>query len=186
MSEEFRPIPGFEGRYEVSSLGRVRALGKPKTFRQRYGGEWKIVTRGRQDVIMSPHETWDSYLRVTLSPETGKPRHYSIHVLVAMAFHPNPNGLPEVAHIDHNRQNNRPENLKWASRSGNHSDSVIENRYALAGPNTGRKRTFTADEVRAIRQRFADGEKQSEIARSLGVRQEQIRKIISRERWSHV
>jgi hypothetical protein len=103
-----------------------------------------------------------------------------------MTWLPNPLGLPEVAHIDHNRLNNAPANLKWSSRSGNHADSVIENRYAFAGPNLGSKRTFTADEVRAIRSRFSAGEQQTDIATSLGMRLEQVRKIVRRERWAHI
>lgn len=136
--------------------------------------------------ILKPDQDKDGYLRATLTNAAGKSRHYGVHILVAMAFIPNPFDLSEVAHIDHHRQNNTPGNLKWASRSGNHSDSVIENRYAFAGPNAGKKRIFTADDIRAIRARYAAGEKQVTIASSLGVRQEQIRKIVMRERWAHI
>lgn len=49
--------------------------------------------------------------------------HFLIHRLVAEAFIPNPNNLPEVNHKDKNRQNNRVENLEWSSRVDNLYDS---------------------------------------------------------------
>lgn len=180
--ENWRQVPGYEDLYEVSDRGRVRSLGRTTTF------QWKFGTKTTKKLprMLSPEHDKDGYLRVTLTSRESRSRHFGMHVLVAMAFVPNPLNLPEVAHIDHKRRNNSPGNLKWASRSGNHSDSVIENRYALAGPNIGKKRTFTADDVRSIRARYAAGERQVAIANSLGVRQEQIRKIVMRERWAHI
>jgi len=184
--EEWREVPGYEGRYEVSDRGRVRSLGPAKTFKQSYGGVTKTVTRGKSQRILRPDTDRDGYLRFTLTNTSSVSRHWGCHVLVAMAWHPNPDNIPEVAHLDHNRQNNAPSNLKWASRSGNHSDSVIENRYANAGPNAGFKRTFTANEVRAIRALYAAGETPTAIATSLGLKPKQIHKIVYGERWRHL
>ena len=44
---------------------------------------------------------------------------YQVHRLIAMAWHPNPNELQQVDHIDNNPANNRPENLRWADNSLN-------------------------------------------------------------------
>lgn len=46
-------------------------------------------------------------------------RHYKVHRLIAKAFVPNPLGLPEVDHINRDRHDNRPENLRWATRTDN-------------------------------------------------------------------
>lgn len=172
-AEQWTPVGGYLGIYEISNHARARVLARE-------------VEREKPGHFLIPDQDRDGYLRVTLTNSESKSQHFGIHALVALAFIPNPHGLREVAHIDHNRRNNIPDNLKWASRSGNHADSVIENRYALAGPGIGTKRTFTADEIRSIRARFAAGEQQSIIAKSLGLRHEQIRKIVMRERWKHV
>jgi hypothetical protein len=182
MIEEWRPIPGYETFYEASNYGRVRSL--DRHVRHIWRGNPKTIFKAGR--ILSPETDDDGYLRVRLSDEAGKQKKFGIHQVVALAFIPNPENLPEVAHIDHRRQNNAPGNLKWASRAGNHSDSVIENRYAFSGPGIGKKRTFTADDIRSIRARYEAGERQVAIANSLGVRQEQIRKIVMRERWTHI
>lgn len=181
MIEEWCPIPGYEGLYEVSSTGRVRSLDRVVSYVWR--GRPKVMSKA--GTVLAPEIDDDGYFRVRLF-RNGNQQKFGIHQLVALAFIANPDGLPEVAHIDHNRRHNRPSNLKWASRPGNHTDSVIENRYSLAGPNLGRKRTFTADEIRSIRSRFASGDRQVDIAHDLGIRQEQVRKIVSRERWGHI
>lgn len=55
-------------------------------------------------------------------------RSYKVHRLICEAFHENPNGYPEVDHIDRNRRNNRPENLRWASRQDNNRNTSSNDR----------------------------------------------------------
>lgn len=67
------------------------------------------------------------YLCVTINKKK-----YKVHRLIAMAFHENPNNLPEVDHIDRNRNNNKPENLRWVSHKENEDnkdrvDKSLEN-----------------------------------------------------------
>ena len=59
------------------------------------------------------------YLRVQLYMGNGKARTEKVHRLVAIAFIDNPDNLPEVNHINHQRDDNRVENLEWVSHKEN-------------------------------------------------------------------
>jgi len=113
MVEVWKPIAGYEGRYEVSNLGRVKSLAKRIIIYNNYG------TFGYRDypgTIKKPRKERNGYLRVQLFG--GSKDDYkvmSVHRLVAMAFIPNPNNLPEVNHKDENKENNCVDNLEWCT-----------------------------------------------------------------------
>ena len=112
MEEIWKTIEGFEGLYEVSNLGRVRSLDRIR--KAGYGSIANI--KGK---ILVPQNINDKkYLTVNLyRNEVGK--HYLVHRLVAKAFIPNPNNLPEVNHKDENPSNNNISNLEWCDRKYN-------------------------------------------------------------------
>lgn len=97
-TEEWRDVVGYEGLYEVSSLGRVRNVGDP-----RYIG-----------LIMATIKSKAGYLRVGLS-NGRKRRMFTSHRLVALAFVPNPEKKPQINHKDGNKMNNHPSNLEWCT-----------------------------------------------------------------------
>ena len=115
LFEEWRPVAGYEDIYEVSNYGRVRSLDR---VIMRCDGK-KMPLKG---TFLKPIPERNGYLRVDLSrAENGKitsKRHY-IHRLVAIAFIPNPLGLPEINHKDEDKTNNHVENLEWCDRSFN-------------------------------------------------------------------
>ena len=101
MKEEiWKDIQGYEGKYMVSNWGRVKSLNYRNTGKE---GILKGVANG------------NGYLEVILFKE-GKGKHYRINRLVAQAFLPNPDNLPEVNHKDENKQNNCVENLEYCSK----------------------------------------------------------------------
>lgn len=104
MKEEWRDIKGYEGKYQVSNLGRVKSL---KDSHGKY----------REKILNIKPEEY-GYIRVILYRE-GKSRHFSVHRLVAEAFIPNLDGLSQVNHKDENKQNNRVDNLEWCDRKYN-------------------------------------------------------------------
>lgn len=120
MTEEiWRPIEGYEGLYEVSSYGRVRSLDmyvRCKSYR---------LHKGK---VLSPIINTNGYLFVGLQ---GK--RFSVHRLVAQAFIPNPQGLPQVNHIDENKSNNNVDNLEWcdAKYNNNYGTARIRGRETL-------------------------------------------------------
>ena len=103
MKEIWRDIEGYKGKYQVSNMGRVKSLNYNNT--------------GKEG-IMEPHDNGKGYLRVQLCKD-GKGKWYRINRLVAQAFLPNPNNLPEVNHIDKDKTNNKVENLEWCTTQYN-------------------------------------------------------------------
>lgn len=105
MTEEiWKDVVGFEGKYQVSNLGNVRSLNYKRL---------RIIKE-----ISSAKER-DGYLYVTLYSGHCKQHHKKVHRLVAEAFIPNPEKLPEVNHKDESKKNNRLNNLEWCTSKYN-------------------------------------------------------------------
>lgn len=111
--EEWRDIPGYEGLYQISSKGRARSIFCEST---RSGCKYTLKQR-----ILKPTITNYGYAMVGLTDKDGKMRLVLIHRLVALAFLPNPDGLPVINHKDENKLNNCVENIEWCTRAYNNS-----------------------------------------------------------------
>ena len=99
MQEIWIDIRGYEGKYQISNLGQVKSLKN------------KIILK---NAIISKRKGKDGYKVVNLQGKI-----FYIHRLVANAFIPNKNNLPQVNHIDGNKLNNRIDNLEWVTASQN-------------------------------------------------------------------
>jgi hypothetical protein len=116
MSELWRPIPDFEGIYQVSSLGRVRSLDR-RVWSSR--GFWAEL-RGQ---VLGTSALPSGHLHVGLRTG-GKRVNRLVHRLVLEAFvGPCPDGM-EACHWDGDPTNNSLSNLRWDSRSANRMDAV--------------------------------------------------------------
>jgi hypothetical protein len=82
-------------------------------------------TRTPDNEVLS-HSNSKGYLQLTVTTPDGKKKQF-VHRLVAMAFHPNPDNLPEVNHKDGDRQNNHKDNLEWCTRLYNIKHSIESN-----------------------------------------------------------
>lgn len=121
MMEEFwKPIKGYEGIYEVSSLGRVRSLDRSISQRNQHG-EFVRVEKGR---IMAQKLQNTDRLQVCLRKVVNGIRQrktFYVHRLVAEAFVPNPDGLETVNHKNEDHHDNRADNLEWMTKAENNA-----------------------------------------------------------------
>ena len=111
MNEEWRPIGGYEGLYEVSNLGRVRSVDRYVKSK----GESYWLRKGK---MLSPAKDKNGYLKVNLYCN-GKCKTINVHRLVAQEFIPNPDNLPQINHKDEDKTNNRVDNLEWCDAKYN-------------------------------------------------------------------
>ncbi|WP_353888591.1 NUMOD4 motif-containing HNH endonuclease [uncultured Corynebacterium sp.] len=122
--EVFRPIPGWEGHYEISSKGVVRSVAR--TIVCKNGARKNL--RGH---ILTQTTNGRGYLKVTLAKNGVHTQRY-VHQLVLETFvGPRPEGL-EACHADDNRSNNTVENLRWDTHSANNFDRVANGGHPLA------------------------------------------------------
>lgn len=121
--EIWKDIDGYEGLYQVSNLGRVKSLNYKRT------GKEKILKAGKNS---------DGYLQVGLHKQ-GEEKKYLVHRLVAQAFIPNPNNLPQVNHINEDKTDNRVEeqytNLEWINNFDNCNHGTRNVRISKANIN---------------------------------------------------
>ena len=113
MTEIWLPIEGYENLYEVSNLGRVRSL--EHTVTNKNGSKRKFPGK-----ILKPRAHRNGYLKAELY-KNGIRRYFLLHRLVATAFIPNPNNLPQVNHLDEDKTNNTVENLEWCTAEYNNN-----------------------------------------------------------------
>lgn len=105
MEEIWRDVKGYEGKYQVSNLGRVKSLNYNRTGVER---------------VLKKQLDKDGYECLMLA-KNGKYKTCKVHRLVAEAFIPNPDGLPCVNHKDECKNNNIVTNLEWCSVAYNNA-----------------------------------------------------------------
>ena len=93
-----KDIKGYEGLYAITPEGEVWSYKRKK--------------------FLTPIDDGDGYFQVILYKD-GKMKHYRTHRLVADAYIPNPDNLPQVNHRDENKTNNCLQNLEWCDAKYN-------------------------------------------------------------------
>lgn len=153
-----------EGDYLVSSLGRVMRNNHEIRSRQdRYG-----------------------YMIITLWVD-GKQLTRKVHRLVAIAFIDNPNSFETVNHLNGVKNDNRVENLAWASIRGNHLHAFETGLHTIGENRTaGRPVKLTNDDIPVIRQMISEGFGNTEIGKKFGVSCGCIYSIRAGKSWTHI
>jgi len=167
QEEIWKPVVGLEQRYLISNLGAVKSI-KPKPM------------------LLKQQKNRIGYMDIVIRNSEQKKIHRFVHRLVAEAFIPNPNKKPQVNHIDGNKQNNRVDNLEWATSKEN-----IGHAISIGIRNTqGERNPFskTAEEtVLKIRELYNTGKYfNRELSKMFNMPISTVEHITSRRRWKHL
>lgn len=177
MRETWKPIPGYEGIYEASDLGRVRSLDRVTVASNGVSRKWK----GR---VLKQNKNGSGYLQVVLS-KPGGVNNLFVHRLVFMAFNGEIQSGRDICHCDGDKHNNRSGNLRSDTRAGNMKDAIKHGVSPRGERNSQSK--LTAEEVLQMRREFASGEcSRSDLAEKYQVNRTQIGLILTGRAWSGV
>lgn len=171
--EQWLPVPGYEGIYEVSDQGRVKSVARTS---RHSGASVKMSER----MLRLGNER---YQTVRLCKDGWATKHY-VHTLVLLAFvGPCANGM-EALHNDDDGHNNRLSNLRWGTHAENGADRWRNER--LGGRLAAKVAKLTVEQVRDARAAAARGERQLDIARRMGVSRSAIGLIVHGRNWAHL
>lgn len=189
--ERWKEIDGYEGLYEVSDFGRVRSM--ERTITQKAGKDvrrYPSYVRIIKSRILKPG--WvgrkgckTKYAQVLLSYE-GKNDSRMVAVLVAKAFVPNPDSLPQVNHKDLDKSHNAASNLEWTTAEGNSQHAIANGHWPDQKGESNGGSKLTKDQVDNIRTEIALGVRQRILANRFGVSQVTISDIHRGKSWNCV
>lgn len=165
MSEIWCPIVGYDGKYWVSNLGKVRGLfrGKVKILKHNF-------VRGYDSALLT---------------KDGIRKRFTVHRLLAMAFIPNPENKPQVNHKNCIKSDNRVDNLEWVTRVENAKHALENNRYNSAKGEDHYKSKYSNDEIMVMREALTIF-RIFEVARYFRVTHGYMRKIKYNLLWKHI
>lgn len=157
--EEFVDIPNYKG-YTINKLG---------------------ICKSPNNKILTSHFDTSGYLQHTIVLNNKKTS-AKLHRLLALAFIPNPNHLPQINHIDGVKVNNSLNNLEWISNVEN-----IRHAYAIGlanntGDNNNSKKVCFED-VKNIKKRRLGGESLKSIAQDYPITLSAVCKITTGINW---
>lgn len=146
--EVWKAVPGYHGKVEASSEGRIR------TFYTKLEGKILKPQKGLRG----------KYHRVQIQTQYN---YQSVHRLVALAFHPNPDRHPIIRHLDDNGLNNRASNLKWDTQSNN-----------IKFGKKGKNKPYTPLMRQVIKEAFASGKSKLSIAKYFKITDTAVRRVV--------
>lgn len=171
MKEIWKDIPGMEGEYQASSIGRIKSLARKVGVTSKLGNKFM---RNIPERILSPGNHSAGYLFVKLDrKKRGRP----VHQLVARAFMGMPPDGMEVLHSNGNRKDNRIENLRY----GTHSENIIDCYFQDKKVGRGK---VSMEQVDEIRKKLSQGACGRAIAQQYEISDSTVSRIKRRESFS--
>ncbi len=177
--ELWKPIENMPF-HDVSNLGRLRSWATTVSVPT---GDWrgarfqKVLLPSPVLLKPTPNRKWER-----ISTLGGC---YSVHRLVAKAFVPNPNNMPQVNHLNAIGRDNRAPNLEWTDHHGNHLHATV-NGLRKRGEGIKHLARLKEPEIREIRVLRDAGIGPTEIAKTYGVNRSTIKRALNGRTWKHV
>lgn len=176
--EIWKDVPGYEGLYKVSNLGNVMSFHTDGLFGKNNTGRL---------MVQRTDKCGYKYVYVA---KGGKKKRESVHRLVAKAFIPNPDNLPQVNHMDEIRDHNTADNLEWCTVLYNQRYGHRRERTSISSTGERNARAIlTEKDVMEIRRTYIPGDKEfckRKLAEKYGVKMVTIGKIIGGKLWKHL
>lgn len=159
--ENWKPIAGYEGRYDISDKGNVRSRITSKIL--------KALLRG-------------GYRRFRLADGHNGGKWFTASRLVASTFIPNPDNKPEVNHKDGDKNNDSVSNLEWATCARN-TQHAYDNDLATRDKRNLWNPKLRPTDIPIIRSLLATGQSYSTVAAQFGVSIRNIALIKQKKIW---
>lgn len=170
-TETWQAVPGYEGAYEISDMGRVRSVDRMSAQGHLRGRLRRLGT------------SVTGYVHVGLCRD-GKLRNVNLARMVATVFIRAPKDDEQVNHLDGVKANNAASNLEWCTRSMNNL-----HRCRVLGKNRGMRHgnaKLTDADIHDIRREVAAGRTTTSVGRARGLNHTTVARIARRKSWQHV
>lgn len=177
-SEIWKDVVGYEGIYEVSSIGRVRSVDR---FVE-YSDGRRTFTKGK---ILRHNINGKYKIRMVHLYDGVKRKAISVHRLVAIAFIANPDNKTDVNHIDGNRENNAVNNLEWTTHLENMQHGFRHGLINNTGTNHGNN-VYSEIDIQQVVNLLHQGYGNAEIEKITGVSRATVYQIKAKNQWTHI
>lgn len=172
--EEWRTIPGYDDRYEVSDMGRARSWVR----------RGRNVARSVVPHILTQTRNTGGYLQIYIIRSGGASVCVNVYKLVLAAFvGPRCPGMV-CRHLDGNRENNTLGNLAYGTQHDNQMDAIFNE--VRTGGRRIKSHKLHPEQVSQIRIRFAAGETTRSLGKEFGVAASTICMAVSGVTWSYI
>ena len=174
MEEIWKDIPGYEGYYKASNMGRIKAL-------KRWVNDFKGGRTARERILKDGYS--NGYRNIVLSKK-GVKRTFRVCRIIALTFKKNTKNYPVVCHNNGRRDDDRAVNLRWDTYENNEKDKLIHNTRLLGEQIWNSK--LKEKDVKLIKKLLKINFKQKLIAKMFNISKYTISDIKREKTWKHV